>query len=573
MRRVVGPQTLAVIFVTMLALLFTACSPADSRITPGPEGKSGEKLSENPYTAQGKRGGTFVRSAGRDSRSGTDPAMGQMSYVIWPQVGGMMLFRHANTWEILPGILESWEISKDGLEYTFHVRKGVKFPNMAPVNGREVEARDIVYTIKGNYGMLYPDLPPVRFPRRANYEPMVDAVAVDKHTVKVTLAKPSSDFLDAIQEYRGATVLPEGIREFFGGVEALAEPSVERYVSPGPFLMTKFQQQVEVEYVRNPDYWDQPRPWVDKMREIWIPDTSTEMAAFIAGQVDYVAPSGDDERDFVLSGKKDARVWSYDPGSCWYRLTFNLERKPFDDYRVRRAVALVMDHVQYGKQFKGDWEGKPLWRYPGPLPYVFPESLTQEELAAHPLYKGPTPENVAEAQRLLKEAGYGNGFSAEMMTTRSGMADLAQMMVADFEKHLPGVKIKIDPVDNAINHQRSAKKLFDMQNYCYIHEPTAVGMLKTAYHTKGGRNFSGYSSPKVDELLDQATVEMDKAKRTQLLRRAQQVILDEGLSMMPTYHGQSQWVAQPWVKNLVLGPAWRDYASFHYLWLDNPPNR
>jgi len=82
-------------------------------------------------------------------------------------------------------------------------------------------------------------------------------VALDKYTVKVTLSSQSSDFLDALAEYRSTVVLPEGLREAFGGIESLAGPDVARYITAGPFILTKFTNQVEAEYTANPAYYEQ----------------------------------------------------------------------------------------------------------------------------------------------------------------------------------------------------------------------------------------------------------------------------------------------------------------------------
>ncbi|MBM2826189.1 MAG: peptide transporter substrate-binding protein [Dehalococcoidia bacterium] len=322
-----------------------------------------------------QRGGVLVRSAGWQSYSGTDPAMGQMSYSGWPYLAILMLKYEPDTWTVVGDGIESWEYSKDGLDLTLHVRKGVKFHNKPPVNGREMEAKDVVYSLKTITGQLYPDLPTVRFPRRANLEEMVDAVALDKYTVKVTLSKRSSTFLAGLAEYRSAMILPEGLREQFGGMETLAVPSVERYISAGPFLLTKFVQQTEAKYDRNPDYWKQGQPYLDGVHLIWIPDRSTEMAAFIAGRIDTITLQDNEERDFILGARKNAEVQNYAPPSCWYRVAFNTTKKPFDDVRVRKAIALAIDHPELGKAMSGEWQGKPLWKYPGPLPWVFPEAL------------------------------------------------------------------------------------------------------------------------------------------------------------------------------------------------------
>src|SRR5262249_54755839 len=150
-------------------------------------------------------------------------------------------------------------------------------------------------------------------------------------------------------------------------------------------------------------------------------------------QVDLLSLSTAADKEFVRANKKDAVHNLYAPDSCWYRLAFNTTRKPLDDVRVRRALALVVDHKRIGENLVGSWDGKALWKYPGPLPWVFPEALPQEELAKLQLFQGPTPQNVAEARQLLKDAGYEQGFGVELITSRTSL-DEVQLFQDDIER-------------------------------------------------------------------------------------------------------------------------------------------
>ncbi|MBM2826188.1 MAG: transporter substrate-binding protein [Dehalococcoidia bacterium] len=189
------------------------------------------------------------------------------------------------------------------------------------------------------------------------------------------------------------------------------------------------------------------------------------------------------------------------------------------------------------------------------------------------LYYGPTPEKVAEAKRLLEEAGYGGGFQFEMISSRSIRSTSGMTIVqAQVEKALPGVKIKQSPLDNAINHNRATTGDFQSQHYCYIHEPTSVGMMKTAYHSTGGRNYPRYSNPKMDQLLDQAAEELDGTKRQALLREAQLLALED-MPYIPTFHYEAQQAAQPWVRGERLGAATSNTVWTEDIWFEGAPKR
>src|SRR5262245_30110943 len=215
-----------------IGLLLTACGQATTPQSGGISQPPPQQAASQSEAV--KRGGILHLSAGSDSYGGTDPAMGQQSYNVWPIIGEYFLRAEPETWKLAPAAIEKWEYSADGLALTLHVRKGVKFHNRPPINGREMEAKDITYTLKSITGQLYPQLPTVRFPRRSQYEQMTDAVAVDKYTVKVTLSEQSATFLEGLSEYRAGVVLPDGLREAFGDLESLAKPAIDRYIAARP---------------------------------------------------------------------------------------------------------------------------------------------------------------------------------------------------------------------------------------------------------------------------------------------------------------------------------------------------
>ncbi len=529
----------------LAGLLIVACAPSETSKT-GPNGDTGKQAEGTP-----KRGGTVTLNY--TSRWNADPAMGQTPYTTWYYTGDPMLRRDPDTFELKPGVFESWKVSQDGKEVILKVRPGMKFHNKPPINGREVEAKDLVYVLKSATGVQYPDLPSVRFPRNASLAAMKGVEAVDKYTVRVTLNEPSVSFLHVLTDYRGTWVYPDGLRESFNDIDALVTPNVERHIGSGPYILTKFAPDVEQIAERNPEYWDKGKPYVDRFRIVTIKDKSTELAAFVSGQIDTASLIASTDRDFVVSNMKDVTIVTFPPPSCFYRLALNVTKKPLDEYRVRRAMYLVMDKKEIGEQIIGSFRGEQLWKYPGVLPWSFPDSISQEDLTKHPLYRGPTPENVAEAKRLLKEAGYENGFAIEVITAKPGFGDEVQLIQRQIEGNLPGVKINIKLMDQEAHRALAASGDYEAQLYCHIHEGTAVATLATNFHTKGGRNYSRFSNPELDGILDKAEAELDPAKHKTLLVQAQNLLMDKGLSMLPTRHNYGIAAHQPYLRGVRYG--------------------
>lgn len=558
----------ALVLVIALALFTAACAGTES---PTPSG---------PDTSRGPKRGGVLLTHNVQSAANTDPQMGQASHSIWPIISEYILRIDPVTWEVLPGVAEKWEYSADGKTLTLTLRKGVKFFNKAPANGREVEAKDVVYTLKGMTGQLYPDLPPVRFPRRSSVEQMVDAVAVDKSTVKITLSEPSSSFLMGLAEYRGAMVIPEGLREHFGDLQSLAAPHVDRYVAAGPFIMTKFTDLVEVEYERNPEYWEKDKPLLDKVRGIWIPDPATAIAAFISDQIHSISLTKPEDRDFILSQRPDTKVTAFPGGGNWIHIHFNLQKKPWDDVRVRRAIGMALDPgevgetlIGRGKKQHGDLEGKPLWKYPSPIPWFYPEALPQEELAKMPLFETPKSQRtISEARRLLAEAGFANGFEFELLgvvfSALGGTSDNVIIAKSQIERVLPGMKVNVKIVEQPVWQRTVTEGKHDVSYYGYIHESSGVAMMKTPYHSKGGRNFARYNNPRVDKLLDDAARELDIAKRRALLHEAQRIALDD-LAYVPTIHQYGQNGELPYVQGMRHGAIGGAPGTWYKeVWLD-----
>lgn len=503
---------------------------------------------------------------------GADPAMGQNSYQMWPTIGTYLLRRDPETWKLYGDGVESWSFSPDGLELTLKARQAAKWENKAPVNGRSIEARDLVYSIRSIAGLQYPDLPAARFPRKSNLEDMEDASVVDQYTAKVKMKHASSTFLDGMANYL-SPMTPDGIREAFGGRDSLATPSVERYITAGPFKLTKFQDGVEALYSRNTDYWEkaddgQAKPFLDAIREIWIPDQGTALAAFIAGQLDFLQVTNPQDREFVRGNMADAQILSYAPQACWHRVAFNTSRKPFDDVRVRRALSLVLDPQETGKTLYGDFDGKRLWRLPGPLPWTYPESLSQDDLAKSQFYESPKSQRTTEeARSLLQQAGITSLEFEMILTTSTNMRDHATLVQSQIQKALPNVKVRLAPMDNAIQLEKAAKGDFESQYYCYVHEPTALAQLKTVYYSTGGRNSAQYKDPQMDSLLDQAAKELNEQKRNDLLRQVQLRALDQ-VPMMPVIHYANQMAFSPRLRGMRMGAGSQGEGIFaKELWL------
>ncbi|MBI1964453.1 MAG: ABC transporter substrate-binding protein, partial [Candidatus Rokubacteria bacterium] len=290
-------------------------------------------------------------------------------------------------------LAESWTISKDGLVYTFKIRKGVKFHD-----GGELTAKDV----KASYDKII--FPPagVKSLRKAAYAAVAAVEAPDASTARFKLKWPESSFLLNLASpwnfiYK-ADILAKDIRWYEKNV-----------MGTGPF---KFVEHVKGSHwvgKKNPDYWDKGKPYLDGYRALFISSSSAQVAA-VRGERAHIqfrgfTPADRDSLVAALGPKIAVQESAWD---CALMVAMHHEKKPFDDKRVRRALTLALDRWEASKNLSKiaivrDVAGI---QVPG-TPYATPP----EELKKLAGYGPDINASRAEAKRLLKEAGVPEGFS------------------------------------------------------------------------------------------------------------------------------------------------------------------
>jgi peptide/nickel transport system substrate-binding protein len=299
------------------------------------------------------------------------------------------------TYPIEPDLAESWTQQND-TTYVFKLRKGVRWHPKPPVNGRELTADDVKYTyerfltITGN-----PNKPVLEYVDRIE--------AVDKHTVKFTLKEPNAWFLDLLASTSTWIVAKECV-EKFGDLK-----KVESVVGTGPWMLERWEPNVKLVYVRNPNYFVPGLPYADGVDMLIDKDPSSRLATWLSGKTDFGPEYQHAVRwlDAPLArqrkpGLQTAEYTWLTSGSTGFKLA----NPPFGDLRVRRAlgratnVAEVFESLAFSQ---GHWTPNPI------VPAAFAEwSIPIDQLG--PEGKKLYEFNTAEAKRLLAEAGHPNGF-------------------------------------------------------------------------------------------------------------------------------------------------------------------
>jgi peptide/nickel transport system substrate-binding protein len=329
-------------------------------------------------------------------------------------------------------LAESWTQPNE-TTYVFKLRKGVRWQNKPPVNGRELTAEDVVYsverfrTVKGN--------------ANAYMLASLDKVeAPDKYTVKFTLRQPYVWFLDMLANPMAVAIIAKECVEKFGD---LKKP--DSVVGTGPWMLDSYRPNVGYTLVRNPGYFVSGLPYIDRIEATIDEDNASRMAAFIVGKYDlgWEFPGQINRVDWVqikdtLKQKRPRLQTLEFPSNVMTHISMRTDQKPFSDPRVRQAMSLALD-----RQGILDAVAEGVGVFNPPVPAALKEwSLPMDQLGEGAKYYKYDPK---EARRLLGEAGYPNGFPASICFTTYGstvLVDGAQLML----KHLKdvGIDSKLD---------------------------------------------------------------------------------------------------------------------------------
>jgi peptide/nickel transport system substrate-binding protein len=415
------------------------------------------------------------------------------------------------TTEVVPGLAEKWDVSADGLTYTFHLRKGVTFHDGSPFNAKTyIQGIDRLLN-KQNPDSIF-NTGPVEGMIDFTYEDVTGYRAVDDDTVEFKLKQPSAALLASLAMVWNGVVSPTAATKY--GKDFRNHPT-----GSGPFVFREWRQRDQIVLDANPNYWG-GKPKVDHLVFKEYPDPQAALLALKRGDIQIL---GDVSAQSVAALKADANIQLVtQPGLAVSGVGMPNDVAPFTDKRVRQALNYAIDRDAIDKAL---FQGLAV-----PMSSPLPESQWgfDSSLKAYPY-------DPDKAKKLLEEAGFKPGMKVEFLTYNSPRGynpagpDLATAIQGYLQKI--GIEADVRKVDMGANLAtiRSGKYpgLFlvgwtgdngDPDNF--------VGEL---FHSKNIpiTNTARYRSPEVDKLLDQAVKESDPQKRLALYSEIQKTILDD----------------------------------------------
>jgi oligopeptide transport system substrate-binding protein len=459
------------------------------------------------------------------------------------------LITYDNDNNIVPGMAESWTISADGTVYTFKLRQGLKWSDGTPLT-----AQDFVYSY---FRVLDPKTGANYVHNISNYikgaeeyyngtgsRANVGIAAPDNNTLVLTLKGPTPFFLGTL-----------GIWVFFPVNQAVVDKEPERwtlsastFVSNGPFKVSEIRREESITLVKNENYWDAKNVKMDEIVFRYILTPSTALAALEAGQIDgmRVIPASDISR---LRYDSDAFQASPAFSSTYYIINRNV--KPFDDVRVRKALALALDRQALIDNVL-QTPDTPAYGLVSPGYVVNGKEFRD----GRPAFGLTATANVAEAQRLLAAAGYpnGQGFPTLQLSyyTDANVKLVVEALQQMWKQNL-NINAEITNQEWGVYFPRVQNGDFQVAAMGgtgdYLHPMTfLIDMMGT-----NEQNFTTFANSQFDSLVSAAQVEVDPVKAFALMQQAEDIAMDE-VAVIPLYYRASTFMMAPHVKGYHMSP-------------------
>jgi peptide/nickel transport system substrate-binding protein len=447
-----------------------------------------------------------------------------------------------------PRLADTWE-TPDAQTYTFRLHPGVRFANLPPVSGRELNPSDVKWTLEflsrtGDANALK------QAPSAAMFEGLERVESPDASTVVVHFKDPFAPFLNTIAlEYSG--ILPREVAALDGGYE-------KNVIGTGPWQLDPAASSAGQRWIfkRNPTYFRPGLPRLDQITQLIIPDDATANAAFETRQLDMLDYTGLNE---ALVGQitraAPSTVVSPFLSTEGKHLYINVSKPPLNDQRVRRAFIMSIDRDAMISALAG---GKGEWAVAGGLPGLFTDAETRQML----------PFDPAQARQLLSAAGYGNGLDLSAMYPgqKYGQELIDQWQLIQAQVKKAGFNLTLQSVDSTEESNRKRSGDFQLEMVPKMLEGDLDETIYTVFYSKSAGNYSRINDPTLDQLVLAQRREPDIAKRRDIWRQLARAVADGGWATALYYRTQYQlW--QPYLKDYYPNQGYRGWPLVES-WLD-----
>ncbi|VBB06908.1 Hypothetical protein LUCI_2148 [Lucifera butyrica] len=491
-------------------------------------------------TANG--GKVLVFAQGSDPR-GLDPAYvddGESAKIMNQIYEGLVRYKPGST-EIEPLLATEWSVSPDGKEWTFKLRKNVKFQDGTPFNAQAVK-----FSIDRQ-------LPPQRkddMPYAAFvYDGVKKVEVVDDYTVKIIMEKPNAAFLANMAMALAAPIVsPAAVKKY-------GDKFVEHPVGTGPYKFVKWDKGQQIELTAFDGYWGE-KPKVGKVVYKFVKENSVRASELMTGSVDIM--DGVDANDVKTLESKGIKMIK-SPGMNINYMGFFTYKKPFNNLLLRKAISMAINRQNLVDYL---YQGNATVAANGMLPDFIPGYAKDIKTYDY---------NPEEAKKLLAEAGYPNGFEFTAITysnPRPYNPVNGEKLAAAIQAELAKIGVKMNIKSYPWKEYKQV--LFDGEGDAYFYgwigdngDADNFLMLLDSKEIKDSLNSSKYANPKYDALLEEGRTTLDPAKRVTIYHEAQKLIAEDAPWVFIS-HSVDMAAARPNIKGFALHPTgihWLDVVS------------
>ena len=447
-----------------------------------------------------------------------------------------------------PGQAESYDVSEDGLTWTFHLRDGLKWSD-----GSDLTANDFVYSWKRVCD------PEVAAPYAETVLGMVkgydeaidgnlDALGVsapDDSTLVVELANPCSYF-GSLAAFATLSPVQEATIEANGEAWATAP---ETYVSNGPFYMTEWVPGSHITFSKNPYYWNADAIKLDRLKFVLMEDSNAAYSAYQTGEVLMIKDVPTEEIP-SLTGTDDFYV---DPIIGTYYISLNIQKAPFDDVNVRKALSLAIDREYVASTLmQGTYTAAGNFMGPGWMDTDGTEFMSNANGGKPYIDTTNFEANLEEAKQLLADAGYpnGEGFPTISYTTNDAgyhkvVAEYLQQAWAEL-----GIDLQVNIVEWSSFTPMRRSGDFEVARNGWVGDYSDPSNMLELFCTTNGNNDGKFSNADFDAAIDTSRSTLDAAERSTALHTAEDILMDQAGCIPLAYYNDF------WLQSSKITGAW-----------------
>ena len=477
--------------------------------------------------------------------------------------------------EAVPGQAESWTTSEDGLTWTFTMRDGLKWSD-----GTDLNAKDFEYSFKRMadpdtaapyaetcLGMIDGFEEAAGFPDadgNPTVEPNLDALNVkasdDGKTLTIVLAYPCSYF-DKIVAFAAMSPVQKATVEANGDAWCT---SPDTYVCNGPFMITEWTPSERIVLTKNPNYvggWDSSKIVSESITLLLLEDSSASFAAYNSGEAQLIKDVPTDEIP-SLTKAEDGGDFYVDTILGTYYVSLNLKRDAFKDAKVRRALSLAIDRDYVANTImQGTYSTADSIVGPG----IVDENGYFHDNGNAPYISADYEANLAEAKKLLADAGYPNGEgypTLEYSTNDAGyhvpLAEYLQQAWSDL-----GITLTISKMEwSSFTAARRAGE-YDVARNGWVMDYNDPSNMVELFCTDNGNNDGKYSNPDFDAAIEASKV-ADAAEHFAQLHKAEDILMED-MGCIPVAYYNDFWLQSPALKGTWHSPYGYWYLQYGYI--------